>query len=652
MYRSLRLSIVVFVLGGCGGGGDGVREECNPLGGTQCMMPWPWSGYLVEADTVTGYQLALPAEAMPVNLDGKIVEADGMFNRYDGFGPSGTILAAFPAGVSADGLPTHQAPEASLAADSPVVVVDMDSGDRVLVFAEVDMNANDPTARTLIIHPLERMEPNHHYAVGIRNTVKDSAGAALPVSEAMQAMLDGGTFDHPLMARVQGDYPAIFTALAAAGLPQAEIVLAWDFRTASQEFLTSDLLTMRDAALPLIGDAGANMTFEGAEQSGEDPARVLRFITGTYTAPNFLTDGEDDTSILIRGADGLPEVSGTYTANFAAIVPRCIETATLPVQVMIFGHGLFGDGEDSLQSGLLQDVAQDYCFVVVAGDFIGLTGRQFAAAAFAANDLNRGRGLTEKLAQALINFISLENVVRGPMSQSDLFKFNGNEIIDPTRVHYFGASLGGIMGNVFMAYDPTVMRGALGVPGGAWSLLFERSFAWSALQGALIGSYGNDYPTYQLLTAMLGFGFEPYDPITTAPGVTGEVGTPVAGVPAKQIIVYEGIGDCLVGNMATETVARTMGLPLASPSLKTPYGIQPMEGEATSGFTIYDQGRTPLPPIINVPPEVDNGTHSDVNEEPANLRQIERFFNEGVVSNECMLEAVASECDCTVGACN
>jgi hypothetical protein len=627
-----------------------VADECNPLGGTTCLMPWPWSGYLVEADTPTGYQLAIPIEAMPVNIDDKAVDPK-VWNRYDGFGPTGTILAAFPNGVVATGLPPHTDPAQSLEDDSPTVIVDMDTGERVLHFAEVDMNTNHANERSLIIHPLQRMQPGHHYAVGIRNTVVDEAGNPMPISPAMQAMLDGGTFGHPLMERVQDGYPAIFDALEDAGLPQSEIVLAWDFVTASQEMLTSDLLTMRDAALPAIGEDGANLTFEAEEEDGQDPSRVLRFIVGTYDSPNFLTNGEDDLSVLQRDSAGLPVMDGMYTANFAAIIPKCVETAELPVQVMVFGHGLFGDGKDSLESGLLQRVAEDYCFVVVGGDYIGLTGRQFAAAAFAVNDLNRGTGISEKLPQGVINFMALEQIIRGPMRQSDLFKFNGAEIIDPTRVHYFGASLGGIMGGVFMAYDPNITRGVLGVPGSAWSLLFERSFAWTALQGAILGSYEDQY-VYQMLGALLGLAMEQYDPITTASGLTGAVDDGVAGVPDKQILMYEGIGDCLVGNMASELLARTIGLQVTAPSLKVPYGIAEMETDQLSGFTIYDESPTPLPPLTNIPPQVDNGTHGDVNERNANLRQIERFFLEGVVGNECLLEAAAAPCTCSTGACD
>src|SRR5688500_9539677 len=50
----------------CGGdgSGSGIADECNPLGGTTCMMPWPSAAYQVaDTSTATGYRLAIPAEA-------------------------------------------------------------------------------------------------------------------------------------------------------------------------------------------------------------------------------------------------------------------------------------------------------------------------------------------------------------------------------------------------------------------------------------------------------------------------------------------------------------------------------------------------------------------------------------------------------------
>ncbi len=658
MYRSASCFVVLLTLGvfglaaGCGGGNDtGIPDACNPMGGVACLQPWPSSVYLTEADTATGYQVDLPLEAMPTSLDDRTIDP-ALLNEYDGFTVSGPLLVAFETGVSADGLPPHTDPSASLQPDSSVVLLDMDTGSRMMIFAEPDMNAKAPEERTLIIRPLERLVGGHRYAVAVRKSVKAADGSELPVPPGFEAVLAGDSFSHPLFGKVADRYEEIFAALEADGVSRDDLVVAWDFVAASDEFLTRDVLTMRSRALPEIGETGENLTFDAEDNEREvedNPNRLYRFLNGTYDVPMFLDQGEADPSILVRDESGLPALNGTARANFSALIPRCVETATLPIPVIIFGHGLFGDAEEALEDGLLQRVSQDNCMVIVGGDFIGLTGRQFATIAFAMNDLNRAPGITDKLAQAVINFIALGRIVRGPFRESDYFAFEGNEIIDPTRVYYFGASLGGNMGGTLMAYDPDITKGVLGVAGGPWSLLFERSLAWPPLRVAIEGSYAANPWDYEQNVAIIGMLFEKVDLITTAHRVLND---PLPETPPKQIFHYMAMGDALVTNIASDVFNRTLAIPVTGPSLRTPYGAQEEVVPVPSATTIYDEGVEPWPPLTNVSPEDDNGTHGDVHERPALLRQLTHFLLDSEVVNECKVDGDPAPCICDTGACD
>lgn len=625
-----------------------IPSACNPLGaGVACLMPWPSAAYLVDdASTATGVRVDLPAAAMPVNVNDVAIDP-APWNRFDGFAPSGVILAAFDGGVSADGLPPHTDIAQSLAADSPIVILNMDSGERLAFFAEVDMNTDEPAQRTLIIHPLERMAPGARYLVAIRDTVTGPDGEPLPVPEAFAAIRDGESYDHPRMAKLVPRYDAIFSALEAEGVTRDELVLAWDFVTASDAFLTSDLLTMRDRALSAMGDDAANLEFSATEVAESNPD-VLRLLSGTHESPNFLDAPvvEDEFPRIIRDGSGLPMVSGEMDANFAAIIPACVETATLPIPVVIFGHGLFGSAADYLDDDYIQQIANDHCYAIVAGDFIGLSNAQTETALAAAGDLNKAASLVELLPQGIVNFIALKEMIDGPLQGAAQFQHNGTAILDPSRVYYLGASLGGIMGGVLMSYDKTITRGALGVPGGAWSVLVERSYAWRFLQAVAIGSYkGQGQPTYQMLIALLTTLFEPYDPITTVAGAVSSNTLP--GVPQKHLLLYEAIGDSLVTNVSTETLVRTMGIPVTGPSVKVPYGMEETTEPVPAALTIYDEHPMPVPPLTNVPPIDDNGTHAGVNSRAAVLRQIEHFFETGEVIHACFDDnGAAAPCDC------
>ncbi len=651
MARYLLTAVcIVGLVTACGSGDSSNRiaDECNPLGGeVQCMMPWPSSVYIEEdAATPSGYRVAIPEGAMPVNVDGFAV-APTEFNRYDGFGPSGVILAAFPTGVDPEGLPPYTDPQRSLQPDSPIILLDMESGKRVAFFAEVDMNTTKPERRALIIHPLQRMAPATRHVVAIRNTVRAPGGGELPRSPAFQALVDGSEFDHPLFEKIAPSYPDIFAALDEQGVSRDELVLAWDFVTASDENLQSDLTTMVDLALPAMGTAGAKLDYEMA-QAPANAARVYKLFHGTHDAPNFLTDGESDRSIIQRDEDGKPFLSGTYDANFSVIVPACVTTATLPIPVVVFGHGIFGSAEEYLEDDLAQNIANDYCYVIVAGDWIGLTNRQVTSAAFSANDLNRGTALVDKLSQAVINFMALTQLSIGPLASSAEMTYNGTPVMDTSRVFYLGASLGGILGGTFMAYDRVIERGALGVPGGAWSLMIERSAAWTPLQVAALAAYEDQY-TYQLIVAMLGLSMERSDPISIAHNVIND---PLPGVPTKQLILWEALEDSLVNNLSTELMAREYGINVCGPSVRMPWGMIEAQLPETSALTIYDEHPTPSGATTNVPPFEDNGTHAGINERGAVLRQVERFFLDGQVLNECKVGDTAVACDCDTGACD
>jgi hypothetical protein len=418
---------LVLAVAACGGGdSSSVPAQCNPLGGQGCLLPWPSMAFY------DGSHLALTKDAMPVNVDMTAVDPAAL-DRWDGFSPTGPMLAMFPNGVASDNLPSFKNPDESLAADSPIVLLDVDTGERTPFFAEIDQNEPDAAHRALIIRPLARLHPGAHYAVALRNTLKDVDGKPLPVSKEFAALRDGGSIDHPLWKRLTARSKEMMTALADAGIDKSELVLAWDFVTASDSYLQHDLTTMRDAAIPAMGANGANLSFTATAQP--PITGITASYLGTFKSPNFLTDGENDDSIIMRDGDGNPMMSGLRDAQFAALIPDC---TTIPRPTIIFGHGLFGSAKEYLSDSFVQSLAKQYCFNIIAGDFIGLTSRQLQLAPLAVNDMNRGPQITEKLGQSIIDFIALETIARGPMATAPEFMTNGKSVIDTTKVFYVG----------------------------------------------------------------------------------------------------------------------------------------------------------------------------------------------------------------------
>jgi hypothetical protein len=649
----LLVAVIFVALPACGGGSDPqpARPKCNPLGGEsggRCLAPFPSSAFLVpDSTTVTGFRVDLDPSALPVSADDKPVPP-GLWNSYDGFSPNGLIVAEFPGGVSADGLPGWRNLATSVLPSSPTILLDMETGELVPHFSEVDVNSTHADSdRALLIHPAQRLKPAHRYAVAIQKTVKSASGGALPENAAFAALLAGHSFDAPLFDRVASRYPDIFAKLEAAGVHKADLALAWDYVTASDEFLTRDLLSMRAQALAALGD-GSGIEYSGDEVATDNPD-VAHMIIGTYQAPNFLSDGEADLSVIVRDEAGLPRLSATMDANFAAIVPACAETSPTPLPVLVFGHGLFGSAAGYVDDDLLQRVANENCVIIVAGDWIGLTERNIATVALALNDVGRAPTVSEKLMQAVINFMTLTRLATARLPDDPLFqKEDGTSVIDPTRVWYFGASLGGIMGGVFMAYEPSITLGALGVPGCNWTMCFERSYAWPPLGLALRGAYPG-FVLDEELIALFGMVMDKIDPGTVSQHLVAD---PLPETPAKQIWLYYSIGDSLVSNVASEKLIRSMGLQMTGPSLSVPYGVTERAGPGMTGATVFDEHPTPLPSDLNLAPSDDDGTHGGVHNRNAVISMLKHFFETGELVHGCAVDGVPAPCDCATGACD
>ena len=297
-----------------GAGGLITAAECNPLGGYRCSLPFPSSLYMIEDETTpTGFRLDIPEGALPVSDDGVAINP-APFNPHDGFSPAAPIITAFAIGVNGSNLPSWTDLDASLSPDSPTLVIDMETGELVPHFAELDANASSPDEQALYIRPAVLLEGGRRYAVAIRSNLLAADGSPLQVPEGFQSILDGGDSGHALLERMRPRYEAIFAALAEHDVEAADLVVAWDFVTASRESMRRDMIAGRDAALALLDTAMPDLTIEiERDEPGMDP-RFVREIEGTFEAPLLLTAGGGVTSEtrLNRGADGLPAADGLY----------------------------------------------------------------------------------------------------------------------------------------------------------------------------------------------------------------------------------------------------------------------------------------------------------------------------------------------------
>ena len=170
---------------------------------------------------------------------------------------------------------------------------------------------------------------------------------------------------------------------------------------------------------------------------------------------------------------------------------------------------------------------------------------------------------------------------------------------DPSRIFYYGISLGGIEGAVLLAQDPPLDGAVLHVGGSMWSTMLERSSNWTVFEFILI-DHIEDPGDRQVLYAASQLWWDPVDPLSWSEELS-----------AKKLLLQEAIGDEQVANLTTEALARSIGLEVLEPVVRVPFGVAPV-GPLPPGSRALSQfdPEAPAPPNGNRPAGVTRA-HSD-----------------------------------------
>jgi hypothetical protein len=610
-------------------GREDLARGCNvlgdPAGRGQCLYPWPADVLLPSADTPTGLRLAYDPALLPTNDKGAPFAADEVTAGFDGFSPLSQIRFAFAATVDADGLAGIDDIKGSLAEDATIVLLEASTGERWPYFAELDAAAEPGEPVTVFVRPARRLRPGQSYVVAVRGL--KSGGAEIAAPPLFAALRDDLSTDVPELEAIRGGFAAVFGPLAAAGVDRAGLQLAWSFTTATEEALTRDFTAIAPQVEAIAGAGDLGYVIEEVDED-PDPA-LARVIRGRFTVPNCLTNDGGPGERMKRGDDGLPDCSGTTEAPFVIAIPQAILAGGEPAPLTVYGHGLLGSGEEAVS------IAKRATTGIVAGtDFWGLSQEDLPEVVTVLGDsLANGRTLPDRLIQSAVNFTTLAYLARGALlSAPELQADDTTSLIDPDKIVYLGGSQGGIMGGTVMAMAPPLRRGVLVVGGANYSLMIWRSTAFSQLGEIWKGSH-RDPQDREFLFALFQSAFDLADPLTFAEFLDA----PLDGGEARRVLLVESMGDAQVPNIATETMARTLGLTMLAPAVTSVAGLVESPGPLTSGSALLqiDTKLGPVPPGVNLPLDADNGAHGAAVDDPSAIAMIEQFLVDGVIENLC-----------------
>jgi hypothetical protein len=636
-----------------------------------CMLPFPDDYYTsVDPSSETGREINFQDEGMPANAFGQHIEA-APYNASNGFSQGSTILVKIPgietaADVSAIGGPTINHLGMYTEAESPVVVIDANTGNRWPIWTEIDSAAKDHSKALMEIHPAVNFESGHRYIVALRN-IKNAAGATIEAPAAFRYFRDEMPSEQKEINQQRGRYKSIFGTLKKAGIRRSNLYLAWDFTVATDNNNAHRELAMRNDAFAQLGDTnladgkvqGASPKFAVTNVVAPETPKLnetpLRIVEGTFDVPCFLYPSCAPGGTMHLAANGDPTQNGTWTANFDCVVPKsATEGPAEAARLSLYGHGLFGSASE-VTSGPQEALAESHKMVLCATDEIGMSEKDFGNTIGILNNLSKFPQLADRLQQGMLDELYLGRAMINPSGLTTDPAFHQEDtLVSPStlntsNLYYDGNSQGGIMGGALTAVSPDFTRAALGVPAINYSVLLPRSVDFDEFANFLYPAYP-DETERPLVLDIIQMLWDRGDPDGYAHRMTTN---PLPDTPPHQVVLNVAFGDHQVTDYQADVEARTIGASAHTPVLyngrwpntEVLWNVPAISAYPFTGSAVYywDIGPVrpnpaepkesigvPPPPYTNLPNREGQDPHSAPRAAAAEQQLVSDFF-EGAI---------------------
>jgi len=509
----------------------------------------------------------------------------------------------------------------------------------------------DPATSVLHVESDELLEQHTRYLLVVTRGVRDASGDPAEGEQEFRHDLNFGQTKNATVKAYRKALLEALKDLEALGIGPGDVIAASLFTTQSATAVLERIRDQLKAATPAparfdLGPLGRRTVFPRsavgaitfARQGAVSPDQgtvvvpvialnVLSFLGlpnpvgtlafGKYQSPDY-RDLVGNVIPPVPTAAGVPQAQRTSDIHFTLFLPAGPKPPG-GWPVAIFGHG-FGDNKNNSPFAVAAVMGANGIATIAinaAGHGFGagstlttiptippapalLRPVTFPAGGRGVDQNGDGRiesteglhalapqtiiGSRDGLRQTVVDLMQLVRVIEVGMDVDG----DQSADLDPSRIYYFGQSLGGIYGTVFLAVEPSVRAGVPNVPGGPLVEVarLSRTTVIHSLLGAplaqRIPSLLNDGPP----TVADPFPFIDNLPLRNQPPVTSLVpgaieiqqviehiewvaqsGSPVAyaphlrkvplvGVLPKSVIVQFGLGDQTAPNPTTSAILR------------------------------------------------------------------------------------------------
>lgn len=449
-------------------------------------------------------------------------------------------------------------PPAEAVADGGIYLLRAEPPFELHPIAPIGLGTGTAGANVIEIQPIIPLEAKTSYVYVVTDAARDADGHRLRRDPDLTAALRD---EVPALREWRaGLLPALQHLRDDLGVDTESIVAVDRFTTQpTTDDLASIATLLDEQALPAaapdfetpLGDLPIGIFAEGTPEFSQlvgtaTSPTIAAVAVGTFASYDFRTDGAFDAA-KVAGAT----TPDTNRLDFYLTIPKGTPPAA-GWPITLFGHGLGQSGRDT---------------IAIAGAFgsypsmmIGISavshGRRGNFLEFF--DFDRPFATRDNFRQSVADMLQVVEMIR----QHDAPPFDQ---VDRARIRYFGLSLGGIMGTIFMGHSPSVEIGMLSVPGGGLASIIRSPLIGNLLQPVLAESAGvpRGDPFFPVLLHNFihtsQWALDAGDPVNVAPFIL-DPERRLPGVPAKRILMHEGMTDTVVPNETTENLARAMGL--------------------------------------------------------------------------------------------
>ncbi|MDJ0786938.1 MAG: hypothetical protein QNK05_09010 [Myxococcota bacterium] len=545
----------------------------------------------------TGLRLAIPTPAREPDVANVFANLLQETQTLDGWSPLGAITIQLSEPVDPATLPETAA--ASTDDLSPIWLVELAPGSqsiaRRIPFVATPTTTSvesAPDTHALVLHPSIPLTPGRRHGLVVsRRVLSDRGRYYYPSDFQLRALEPPRTFEHPSIPAARALATEVLGALASPPLPAEDVSLVLRFTVRTMDEIPDDMLSIR-AQIDAMDDPPFQITDTRVLGS---PPRLQ--VNGTFQVPSWR-----DFNVLARDPWGRPRSTGSHTVPFTLVYPDAEPT---PVPLVMYQHGNPGSARFDVPSqGHLLDAGFGVIgFTDALNRELGDVPNQVLSVLLSLTVFGEMPDIwTQTYADQLmlLRLISaLQDLDLSPSGAPDGIP----DLAVDEPISYLGTSQGANHGQAFIAYAPEVRAAAL-VAGGSrlTEVLFhqDQEFPEDSILDFLPAVAPNAGPM-DLWNGfvLMQLRYDAQDPQNHAAFAYANPVT-VAGTTRKpSVLVTEGVGDRLVPNNATRSLAAQLGFipqlaPAPAPVSFLPIASGPLVGNVDPQTTAAFQQFVPL----------------------------------------------------------